>query len=121
MHTSKPQLAFMRCMLWIWQVRFFTPVIVKERKINEWLAAVEQEMRLTLAKLLAQAVKDVADFRSTTIDQQNFMEWVDKYQAQLVVLASQIRSGFLFVCHFALQFNLNAAVILEASYWSLAK
>jgi len=54
--------------------------------------AVEQEMRLTLAKLLAQAVKDIAEFRSLTLDQQAFMLWVDKYQAQLVVLASQIRS-----------------------------
>lgn len=59
-------------------------------------------MRLTLAKLLAQAVKDIAEFRSTTIDQQSFMGWVDKYQAQLVVLASQIRllcsSFFLLTC-----------------------
>lgn len=64
---------------------------LKDRKINEWLMAVEQEMRLTLAKLLAQAVKDIAEFRSTSLDQQAFMLWVDKYQAQLVVLASQIR------------------------------
>ena len=48
-------------------------------------------MRLTLAKLLAQAVKDIADFRSSSLDQQAFMLWVDKYQAQLVVLACQIR------------------------------
>ena len=73
------------------QVQFFTAVPLKDRKINEWLTSVEQEMRLTLAKLLAQAVKDIADFRSTTLDQQAFMLWVDKYQAQLVVLASQIR------------------------------
>jgi len=73
------------------QVHFFTPVALKDRKINEWLTSVEQEMRLTLAKLLAQAVKDIAEFRSTSLDQQSFMLWVDKYQAQLVVLASQIR------------------------------
>jgi len=72
-------------------VRYYTPVNIKERKINEWLTAVEQEMRITLAKLLAQAVKDIAEFRSTSIDQQQFMSWVDRYQAQLVVLASQIR------------------------------
>jgi len=66
-------------------------VPLKDRKINEWLTSVEQEMRLTLAKMLAQAVKDIAEFRSTSIDQQAFMLWVDKYQAQLVVLASQIR------------------------------
>jgi len=72
-------------------VQFFTPVPLKDRKINEWLTSVEQEMRLTLAKLLAQAVKDIADFRTTSLDQQAFMLWVDRYQTQLVVLASQIR------------------------------
>ena len=75
----------------IFQVRYFSPVMIKDRKINEWLTAVEHEMRITLAKLLAQAVKDISEFRSGSIDQQNFMGWVDKYQAQLVVLASQIR------------------------------
>jgi len=73
------------------QVHFFSPVPIKDRKINEWLANVEHEMRLTLAKMLAQAVRDIAEFRSMTLDQQAFMLWVDKYQAQLVVLASQIR------------------------------
>ena len=73
------------------QVQFFAAVPIKDRKINEWLASVESEMRLTLAKLLAQAVKDIAEFRSVTLNQQAFMLWVDKFQAQLVVLASQIR------------------------------
>ena len=77
-------------------MHFFTPVPLKDRKINEWLMCVEQEMRLTLAKLLAQAVKDIAEFRSTSLDQQAFMLWVDKYQAQLVVLASQIRYCLLY-------------------------
>ena len=47
-------------------------------------------MRLTLARLLAQAVQDIGEFRCKTIDQQKFMLWVDRYQAQLVVLAVQI-------------------------------
>ncbi len=72
------------------EVIFPTPVLLKDRKINEWLTKVENEMRMTLAKLLAQAVSDVAQFKSTTIDQQKYMEWVDEYQAQLVVLAAQI-------------------------------
>jgi len=81
----------MMCCVRLLQVQFFAAVPVKDRKINEWLASVESEMRLTLAKLLAQAVKDIAEFRSVTLDQQAFMLWVDKFQAQLVVLASQIR------------------------------
>lgn len=81
----------MMCCVRLLQVQFFAAVPIKDRKINEWLASVESEMRLTLAKLLAQAVKDIAEFRSVTLDQQAFMLWVDKFQAQLVVLASQIR------------------------------
>jgi len=81
----------MMCCVRLLQVQFFAAVPVKDRRINEWLASVESEMRLTLAKLLAQAVKDIAEFRSVTLDQQAFMLWVDKFQAQLVVLASQIR------------------------------
>jgi len=81
----------MMCCVRLLQVQFFAAVPIKDRKINEWLASVESEMRLTLAKLLAQAVKDIAEFRSVTLNQQAFMLWVDKFQAQLVVLASQIR------------------------------
>lgn len=50
---------------------------------------VEQEMRVTLASSLAQAVQDIKQFKDS-IDPQQFMQWVDKYQAQIVVLAAQI-------------------------------
>ncbi len=69
---------------------FFNAVLIKDRKINEWLTLVESEIRLTLARLLAQAVQDMSAFRTTSIDQEPFMKWVDRYQAQLVVLAAQI-------------------------------
>ena len=72
------------------EVKFFNPIVLKDRKINEWLTMVEQEMRMSLARLLAQAVLDMNDFRSKTIDQQKYLQWADKYQAQLVVLAAQI-------------------------------
>ena len=65
-------------------------VLIKDRKINEWLTMVEKEMRFTLATLLAEAVQGIAQFKSTSIDQAKYMEWVDSYQAQLVVLAAQI-------------------------------
>lgn len=51
---------------------------------------VEKEMRLNLATLLAQAVDGISKFSTETIDSSQYMQWVDKYQAQLVVLASQI-------------------------------
>lgn len=71
-------------------------------------------MRLTLAKLLAQAVKDIAEFRSTTIDQHGFMDWVDKYQAQLVVLASQIRLLFSSFPITSVPYFLNLVTIMVA-------
>ena len=68
---------------------FLNPVLLKDLKINEWLTRVEKEMRLTLAKLLAQAVTEMGDF-NTAMDSVKYLQWVDKYQAQLVVLAAQI-------------------------------
>ncbi|XP_061172861.1 cytoplasmic dynein 1 heavy chain 1-like isoform X1 [Saccostrea echinata] len=73
------------------EVVFATPVsIAANPKINEWLTLTEKEMRVTLAKLLQDAVKDVAKFKSGQIDANQYLEWIDKYQAQLVVLASQV-------------------------------
>ena len=71
-------------------MKFLSQVLIKDRKINEWLSMVEKEMRMTLARLLAAAVSDVNQFKSTTIDQSAYLNWVDQYQAQLVVLAAQI-------------------------------
>ena len=62
------------------EVKFLTNVIIKDRRINEWLTMVEKEMRMTLARLLANAVSEVGQFKSTNIDQTKYMEWVDKYQ-----------------------------------------
>ena len=73
------------------QVVFNTPVsTVEYPKINEWLTQVEKEMRVTLAQRLAEAVKDIRQFKDGTIDQIAFMSWCDKYEAQIVVLAAQI-------------------------------
>lgn len=47
-------------------------------------------MRITLATLLAKAVEGIAQFSSESIDSTLYLEWVDKYQAQLVVLAAQV-------------------------------
>ncbi|XP_052105179.1 cytoplasmic dynein 1 heavy chain 1-like isoform X5 [Mytilus californianus] len=73
------------------EVNFVTTVsIAQHPKINEWLTLVEKEMRVTLAKLLARAVQEVHAFKSGKIDPEQYMQWIDGYQAQLVVLASQI-------------------------------
>ncbi|KAI4467240.1 dynein heavy chain [Holotrichia oblita] len=62
---------------------------VDHPKINEWLSLVEKEMRVTLASNLAQAVQEIKQFKDN-IENKVFMEWVDKFQAQIVVLAIQI-------------------------------
>lgn len=72
------------------EVVFNSPVsTVEHPKINEWLTMVEKEMRVTLASNLTQAVQDIKQFKDG-IDPKLYMEWVDKYQAQIVVLAAQI-------------------------------
>ena len=73
------------------EVKFIKPVsTIEHPKINEWLTLVEKEMRFTLASYLAQAVQDIKQFKDGAIDPAKFMEWCDKYQAQIVVLAAQI-------------------------------
>ena len=68
---------------------FKTPVSLKEHpKVNEWLTCVEKEMRVTLASLLAEAMKDVSQFQSENIDSEKYLEWVDKYQVTYVVFIS---------------------------------
>ena len=47
-------------------------------------------MFLNQAMLLARAVDDINKFNKSAIDPMEYMNWVDQYQAQLVVLASQI-------------------------------
>lgn len=51
---------------------------------------VEQQMRITLATLLAKSVKEIQAFSGDNIDSKIYVEWVDRYQAQLVVLSTQI-------------------------------
>ena len=50
--------------------------------MNEWLTCVESEMRTTLATLLAEAVTEVQQFNSESIDGQQYMKWVDGFQVR---------------------------------------
>ncbi|KAI8505359.1 Cytoplasmic dynein 1 heavy chain 1 [Branchiostoma belcheri] len=73
------------------EVIFSSPVSIKENpKINEWLTLVEQEMRVTLARLLSQSVTELKSLGEGAVDPAKYMQWVDKYQAQLVVLSAQV-------------------------------
>lgn len=64
------------------EVLYKTPVsITQHPKINEWLTLVEKEMRVTLAKLLAESVNEVTAFnKGTAVDLNQYIDWIDCYQ-----------------------------------------
>lgn len=74
------------------QVSFRQPLVLKQYpKINDWLAAIEGEMRLTLADLLGKAIGQLEGaLESTGVDAEKFRAWVNEMPAQLVVLAKQV-------------------------------
>lgn len=49
----------------------------------------ERVNKITITNIL-HFLQEIEQFKSTTIDAAVYMEWIDKYQAQLVVLAAQI-------------------------------
>ncbi|CBQ72614.1 Cytoplasmic dynein heavy chain 1 [Sporisorium reilianum SRZ2] len=75
-------------------VPFRTPILLKDYpKINDWLAKVESEMRVSLAELLSEAAAELESFYSSaeSLTLEAFLAWIAKYPAQLVVLAVQAR------------------------------
>ncbi|KAJ2400555.1 dynein heavy chain, partial [Coemansia sp. RSA 2559] len=74
------------------RIAFREPIVLKQfPKINDWLAAIEREMRLTLADLLGKAVSQLeAAISGGDIDAAAFRTWVADTPAQLVVLAKQV-------------------------------
>lgn len=75
------------------EVYFRTPIVLKNfPKINDWLAKVESEMRVSLAYLLSQAIAELNGFFKvdSSLSLDDLLAWTDSYPAQLVVLAVQI-------------------------------
>lgn len=65
--------------------------LVRTPKINEWLAALENNMKLTLAELLAEAVEQFDTiYNAPEIDRTAFNDFLANYPAQIVVLSSQV-------------------------------
>lgn len=64
------------------EILYKTPVSITEHpKINEWLTMVEKEMRVTLAKLLAESVTEVTSFnKGNAVDLNQYITWIDRYQ-----------------------------------------
>ena len=66
--------------------------LAKTPKINEWLAAIEYNMKLTLAELLAESVEQFQGIynNAASVEESVFNEFLSNYPAQIVVLASQV-------------------------------
>ncbi|KIR72005.1 dynein heavy chain 1, cytosolic [Cryptococcus deuterogattii CA1014] len=75
------------------EVYFRTPIVLKDfPKINDWLAKVESEMRVSLAYLVSQAIAELNGFFKvdSSLSLDDLLAWTDSYPAQLVVLAVQV-------------------------------
>ncbi|GAA5850789.1 hypothetical protein JCM8547_009091 [Rhodosporidiobolus lusitaniae] len=75
------------------EVRFSTQIVLAEYpKINDWLAKLESEMKISLAQLLARAYSDLQAFYEDPagLDRDRFLAWIEAYPAQLVVVAVQV-------------------------------
>ncbi|KAJ6144523.1 hypothetical protein N7470_008418 [Penicillium chermesinum] len=65
--------------------------LVKTPRINDWLSALENNMKLTLAELLSEAVEQFESLYSAAeVDRTAFNDFIASYPAQVVVLASQV-------------------------------
>ncbi|XP_004348847.1 dynein heavy chain [Capsaspora owczarzaki ATCC 30864] len=71
-------------------VPFKSAVVIKDKRINEWLAQVEKEMQMTLAHLLAEAVEQVLKFDASSFSPDAYLTWMDSFPTQLVVLGAQV-------------------------------
>ncbi|KAA8652525.1 dynein heavy chain [Aspergillus tanneri] len=64
--------------------------LLKTPRINDWLSAIESNMKLTLAELLAEAVQEFEPlYHASEIDSTAFNNYLTNYPAQIVVLACQ--------------------------------
>ncbi|KAL2821627.1 dynein heavy chain, cytoplasmic [Aspergillus granulosus] len=65
--------------------------LLKTPRINDWLGALESNMKLTLAELLGEAVEQFEPlYNSSEVDRTAFDDFIANYPAQIVVLASQV-------------------------------
>ena len=75
------------------EVAFRSAITLKDYpRINDWLAKVESEMRLSLAYLLSKAVGELKAVFNPNAGEDalnGLLDWISSYPAQLVVLAVQ--------------------------------
>jgi dynein heavy chain 1, cytosolic len=59
-------------------------------KINDWLSALELEMKQTLATMTAEAFHDFSTVFNSPFDRTQFLQYLDRYPAQVILLAAQV-------------------------------
>ena len=74
------------------EVRLKKPIsLLKTPKINDWLALLEDNIKYTLAELLAEAVEEVrVIINGDDLDDVAFNAYIQHYPTQIVVLATQV-------------------------------
>ncbi|KAK5965130.1 hypothetical protein GCK32_004027, partial [Trichostrongylus colubriformis] len=72
------------------RVDLVQPVHTKDVRINDWLKALEAEMKHTLARLLGQSLAHFSKLDIDTVTPDQYMEWLDKYPAQVIGLTAEI-------------------------------
>ncbi|DAA79594.1 TPA_exp: Uncharacterized protein A8136_0367 [Trichophyton benhamiae CBS 112371] len=64
---------------------------VKTPRINDWLTALDNNVKLTLAELLTEAIEQFEPIYSASeVDSTAFQDYIANYPAQIVVLGSQV-------------------------------
>jgi dynein heavy chain 1 len=59
-------------------------------KINDWLSALEYEMKNALAVLTAESIQEFSTLFNATFDRSQFLSFLDRYPAQVILLATQV-------------------------------
>jgi dynein heavy chain 1, cytosolic len=62
----------------------------KNPKVNDWLSALEHEMKQSLAVLTTESVSEFSSHFINAFDRDQFLQFLDRFPAQVVLLASQV-------------------------------
>ena len=73
-------------------IKLQQPVNLVDIRLNEWLAALDNQLKSTLSQQLILALRDLSALRQQTsgITSEAFLKWVDNYPSQIIVLAGQV-------------------------------
>ncbi|CAI4230233.1 unnamed protein product [Auanema sp. JU1783] len=72
------------------RVELVQPVATKDIRINDWLKALESEMKHSLARKLAASLLHFSKLDIEVVKPDEYMEWLDKYPAQVIGLTAEI-------------------------------